>query len=72
MHWRALATSFQPLTEYSEPLIDMLGIPPAIPPSTKGFPSLLINHLERLTATQALVYPPPRKTNHLLLNNHPL
>jgi hypothetical protein len=33
MHWKALATSFQPLTVYPEPLIDLMEISPAIPPS---------------------------------------
>ena len=51
MHWRALATSFQPLTEYPEPLIDLLEFSKAIPPSTGVF-TAFIYHLERLTAPQ--------------------
>jgi len=40
MHWSALATSFQHLKEYPEPLIGLLEISPAIPPSTGAFPAL--------------------------------
>jgi hypothetical protein len=40
MHWRALATSLQPLTDYPELLIDLLEIAPAIPPATaEAFPA---------------------------------
>jgi hypothetical protein len=34
-----MCTPFQPLTEYLEPLIDLLEISPAILPSTGAFPA---------------------------------
>jgi hypothetical protein len=54
LHALGSAGDIQPLTNYPEPLTDMLKIIPAIPSST-GASQPLIDYSGRLTATQKLI-----------------
>ena len=48
MHWRALATSFQPLTEYPEPLITYLE---------------RLTATQELITNELIIDPPPKDSN---------